>query len=153
MNGPVTVSWNIIGNNNRFTLADDANGKLLKQREITGSGSAKLSGTGALHLNLLVDQGAAKPKEYALSQNYPNPFNPSTHFLASLPQTSHLEIMVYNVLGQKVTTLVDEVKEAGNYTITWNGTTQSNTMAASGIYFVRMTADKFTAVRKIVMMK
>jgi flagellar hook assembly protein FlgD len=103
--------------------------------------------------------GGTMPKEFALSQNYPNPFNPSTKLEVSLPQAAYLDVAVYNILGQKVTTLVNEMRDAGYQTVTWNGTTQGGTNVASGIYFVRMNAtpvsggEGFNAVRKIMLMK
>ena len=88
-----------------------------------------------------------------MGQNYPNPFNPTTQFVVGLPEVSRLEVAVYNVLGQKVTTLVDELREAGYHTITWNGTGREGLAASSGVYFVKMKAGSFTGIRKIMMMK
>ncbi|MBI4811768.1 MAG: T9SS type A sorting domain-containing protein [Ignavibacteriales bacterium] len=95
----------------------------------------------------------ALPTRFGLSQNYPNPFNPSTKFEVMLPHSSHLQVAVYNLLGQKVATLVDEVRSAGTYTITWNGTTSYGTVANTGVYFVKMQTDKFSSVRKVLLVK
>jgi hypothetical protein len=93
------------------------------------------------------------PAKYALSQNYPNPFNPTTRFNVSLPEAAHLKVEVFNIVGQKIATVLSEERQAGNYSITWNGTTQSGAPATSGVYLVRMQAGKFSAVRKVVLMK
>ncbi len=98
------------------------------------------------------------PTRFALEQNYPNPFNPSTTMRFAVQQASHTDISVYDVLGRKVATLVSQELTPGFYNATWNGTDQSGRIAASGIYFVRMTADAgnaktFTAMQKIMLLK
>jgi hypothetical protein len=93
------------------------------------------------------------PTTFGLSQNYPNPFNPTTRFNISLPEAAHIEVDVYNVVGQKIATILSEERAAGNYSITWNGTSQAGAPATSGVYFVRMQAGKFSAVRKVLLMK
>jgi hypothetical protein len=90
----------------------------------------------------------AIPKAYALTQNYPNPFNPSTEISFDLPQASHVNLTIYNVLGQKVQTLVDEQREAGSYTVTWDASPYS-----SGVYFYRISADNFSNTKKMLMLK
>jgi hypothetical protein len=152
-NSPLTVEWNIVNKGDRrFVLADAENGKVMKTRELTAKGNMILAKSGSFNLNLRVSNGIAKPKEFSLSDNYPNPFNPTTSFQVALPYTANLQIAVYNLLGQKVASLVDESRDAGTYTVIWNGLTQEGP-AATGIYFVRMNADKFTAVKKIMLMK
>jgi len=152
-NAPLTVTWNIVNRGDRhFVLADEENGKTMKSRELLGNGSFILGRSGSFGLALHVTAGAGIPKEFALSDNYPNPFNPSTSFQVALPLQSRLQMAVYNVLGQKVASLVDEVREAGTYTVVWNGLANDGP-AATGIYFVRMNADKFSAVRKIMLLK
>lgn len=148
---PLSVSWNMVNEKGyRFTLANESNGKRVS---LTRSGTApmKLSGEGKLVLK--VEGGNALPESYSLGQNYPNPFNPTTRFRVALPQTGHVEISVFNILGQKVSTLVNEVRDAGYHTITWNGTGYDGSPAASGIYFVRMNADKFVSVQKVMLLK
>ncbi len=91
------------------------------------------------------------PKEFSLNQNYPNPFNPATIIEFAVPVASHVEVSVFNVLGQKVTTLVNEDMPAGNYDVKWD-TQKAN--AASGIYFYRMTADdKVLDTKKMMLLK
>ncbi len=91
------------------------------------------------------------PKEFALNQNYPNPFNPATTVEYAVPIASHIDVSVFNVLGQKVTTLVNEDKAAGIYDVQWD-TQKSN--AASGIYFYRLTADdKVLDTKKMMLLK
>jgi hypothetical protein len=72
------------------------------------------------------------PGEYCLHQNYPNPFNPVTRIQYQLPMMSRISVKVFNILGQEITTLIDEEQEAGSYSIQWNAT------VPSGIYFCQM---------------
>lgn len=93
------------------------------------------------------------PTEFGLGQNYPNPFNPTTTFEFSLPVKSNVEIQVFNVLGQKITTLADQEYPAGVYQVTWDGTNDAGQQIASGIYFYSMKAGSFSETRKLMMVK
>jgi len=88
------------------------------------------------------------PDEYSLEQNYPNPFNPATTILFSLKQKGMTTLSVYNVLGQKVATLKNEVLEPGAYTVRWNAAGY-----ASGIYFYRLISGDFVKVKKMMLLK
>ncbi|MBI2418267.1 MAG: T9SS type A sorting domain-containing protein, partial [Ignavibacteriales bacterium] len=89
-----------------------------------------------------------KPMAYELSQNYPNPFNPSTTIKFGVPEKAEVSIVVFNHLGQKVADVMHEEKEAGYYTVNWNATNY-----ASGVYYYKLTAGKFNAVKKLILMK
>jgi hypothetical protein len=93
------------------------------------------------------------PKDFALGQNYPNPFNPSTSINYWLPQRSHVEIDIYNILGQKVTTLVNEDRPAGAHTAVWDGTDGSGGRVSTGIYLYRIEAGSFVESRKMLLLK
>ncbi len=93
------------------------------------------------------------PKTAALSQNYPNPFNPSTEIAFDLPTRTHVTLTVYNVLGQQVTTLVNEELAAGSYVADWDGRSSSGATAASGIYFYRLHSEQFSQTKKMVLLK
>ncbi|MCP4631732.1 MAG: T9SS type A sorting domain-containing protein [candidate division Zixibacteria bacterium] len=88
------------------------------------------------------------PEKYALSQNYPNPFNPSTNISFSLPRASFVNLNVYNLLGQKVTTLFNGKLEAGYHAYTWDATN-----VASGIYFYRMQSHNYSVTKKMLLLK
>jgi flagellar hook assembly protein FlgD len=103
-----------------------------------------------------VNATKALPKTFSLSQNNPNPFNPSTTISYEVPESSgsvKVVVAVYNIRGQKVITLVDGLKEAGQYSINWNGRDENGRRVSSGVYFYRMNAGDFTAVRKMVIVK
>jgi len=90
----------------------------------------------------------AIPTEWALDQNYPNPFNPETKIAFALPKDGHVQLDVYNILGQKVATLADDNMPAGYHSVTWKADD-----VASGIYFYRLKADEFTQTRKMTLLK
>jgi hypothetical protein len=148
-NVPLTISWNIKdGSGKSFVIGDYNNGKTLKTKELSGNGSVMFTKSGSSRLNVKVLNGGTLPKEFSLSESYPNPFNPSTRLQVGMPKTARLQVLVYNLLGQKVATLVDEVREAGYQTVEWNASS-----VASGVYFIRMNADAFSSVRKVMLMK
>ena len=93
------------------------------------------------------------PEKYGLFQNYPNPFNPSTTILYNLPASSHVMLEVINSLGQRVKLLVNEIKPAGEYAVSWNGTDKNGDKVASGIYFYRLKAGEYSATRKMVLVR
>ena len=88
------------------------------------------------------------PKEFALQQNYPNPFNPSTVIRYKLPVDSKVTLKVFNILGQEVSTLVDEVQDAGYKSVEWNSTNSVSNTLASGIYLYRLNAVSIADVNK-----
>jgi hypothetical protein len=95
----------------------------------------------------------AKPTSFLLSQNYPNPFNPTTNFKFTLPQACHVKIEIFNILGQKVKTLVDEDMRSGVYLADWDGKDQRGAEASSGIYFYRIRAGEFSDIKRMVLLK
>jgi hypothetical protein len=88
------------------------------------------------------------PREYALKQNSPNPFNPSTLIAYELPKQSFVTIRVYDILGQEVVTLINELQEAGYKTVRFDAGN-----FASGVYFYQLKAGSFTSVKKMLLMK
>ncbi|MCX6639057.1 MAG: SBBP repeat-containing protein [bacterium] len=88
------------------------------------------------------------PEDYTLEQNYPNPFNPMTMLKLGLPQAGNVNLAVYNMMGQKVATLVDGWRHGGYHHIAWDASG-----LAAGIYFCRVRVGDFTATKKLVVMK
>jgi hypothetical protein len=89
------------------------------------------------------------PEEYDLAQNFPNPFNPSTVITYSLPRAEPVRLVVYNLLGQEVRTLVDGVRPAGSHTVRWDGTDNHGLRVAAGVYLYRLYAGSQTLTRKM----
>jgi predicted extracellular nuclease len=92
--------------------------------------------------------GMLKPSEFKLNQNYPNPFNPVTKIEYELTVSNYTELKIFNLLGQKVSTLVSEKQAAGKYSIEWIATNQP-----SGVYYYQIISGKFKQVRKMVLMR
>jgi hypothetical protein len=93
------------------------------------------------------------PLSFKLDQNYPNPFNPSTTIKFAIPRTSNISIAVYDILGSFVTKLAQEELMPGSYAVTWDGKDQYGNELSSGIYFVRLDAETFSATNKMVLMR
>ena len=98
--------------------------------------------TGVAQMNSTV------PDKFELYQNYPNPFNPSTTIKYDISKQSRVKIEIYDILGRKVATLVDESQKAGSYKTVWNAA-----HIASGIYFYRLQADSFSETKKLALLK
>jgi flagellar hook assembly protein FlgD len=95
-------------------------------------------------------------ESYNLSQNYPNPFNPVTviQYAVSGKQTPILvSLKIYNILGQKVKTVVDESQKAGNYEVVWDGKDDKGNDVSSGIYFYTLISGDFSTSRKMTFLK
>jgi hypothetical protein len=90
---------------------------------------------------------------YELSQNYPNPFNPSTFIQYSIPQESHVQIDVFNIIGQRITTLVNGIKKPGNYEISWNASNLSSGVYIYSIKAIGNTGQTFFAIKKMMLLK
>jgi len=120
----------------------NANGKILyRLKQIDRNG--KFSYSQAVEVTI-----ANAPKEFSLDQNYPNPFNPSTVISYQLPITNHVTLKVYDAIGREVATLVNEVKEAGSYSATFNASKLS-----SGIYFARLQQSSNSRMMKMNLIK
>jgi hypothetical protein len=97
--------------------------------------------------------GDGLPKTFELGQNYPNPFNPSTRIQYGLPHDGNISLMIYNVLGQRVRSLVNETRPAGRYEVTWDGKDDQGRSVGSGLYFYRLETGQFALVQKMLMLK
>jgi flagellar hook assembly protein FlgD len=89
----------------------------------------------------------------ALKGNYPNPFNPETSIFYSVKGDAKVNVTIYNLLGQKVKTLVNGNTKSGNHSIKWNGKDDAGRNVTSGVYFYRMEAGKYTSTQKMILMK
>lgn len=96
----------------------------------------------------IVEQEPQVPNQFTLLQNYPNPFNASTIIRYSLPVKSDVQLDIYNILGQRVTTLFEGIQQAGEHRITWNATN-----LPSGVYFARLNSIEYSETIKMVLLK
>jgi hypothetical protein len=99
------------------------------------------------------DGSEALPKEFALYQNYPNPFNPETQVTFDLPARANVSLSIYNMLGQRVRTLVNDTKPAGTHIIRWDGLNNHGVRVSSGVYIYTIRAGDFVQSKKMTFMK
>ena len=99
------------------------------------------------------DQQTSVPEHFELKQNYPNPFNPQTVIPYYLPKQSRVSLKIYNICGQEVKILVDEVQASGNKSISWDGTNMDNRLVNSGFYIYKLTVDGVSLYRKMLLIK
>jgi len=112
------------------------------------------TGEGArVRLSALSSDALGLPQAFALKQNYPNPFNPSTNVAFELPSDGHVNLSIYNVLGQKVRTVTDQHYPAGRWEVEWNGADDNGDRVATGIYFYRLTMGDEVRTRKMMLLK
>ena len=88
-----------------------------------------------------------------LAPNYPNPFNPVTTINYSLPEPTHVKLVIYDTQGRRVKTLINEVQEAGSQSIRWDATDENNSEISSGVYFCKLDAGTASATMKLLLLK
>ena len=124
-----------------FVDSPNKNGKIsYRLKQVDFDGSCEYSNTIEVDLNM--------PVEFALAQNYPNPFNPVTTINYSLASKEKVDLKIYNILGKQVFSLVNEMQDAGNYTVKFDASKLS-----SGVYFYELNAGSFSAKKKMVLLK
>lgn len=99
---------------------------------------------------LAVDEKLMIPIEYALAQNYPNPFNPETRIHYDLPESGHVRLVIYDILGRELVQLVNTYQGPGRYDILWKGEDASGLPVSSGIYFYQLKSGSFLETKKMV---
>ena len=102
---------------------------------------------------VLEEHTGAVPDVFALDQNFPNPFNSSTVISFNLPTFSDATLTVYNLVGQKVATLLDDTRAAGTYTVRWDGRDDAGQTLASGMYLYRVRAETQAITRKLLILR
>ena len=122
-------------------------------------GSFTLSGEGRVDVpasdSYVLTKGgiSSTPEAFSLGQGYPNPFNPDTKIDYMIANAGNVNIIVYDMLGREVKTLVSGYHTPNAYSITWNGTTNEGKMVPSGVYFYHMTTGDFSEVNKVMLLK
>jgi len=147
---PITISWKMAGEMKQEHLRVEN-----EEVELRGNGEKRISNPDSrVSLRLSASSEKELPKTFALYQNYPNPFNPSTTIRYDLPVKSTVSMRIYNLLGEEVRTLVDEVEDAGFRSFEWDASSY-----ASGVYFYRIEAREVEGslhlvdVKKLVLVK
>jgi hypothetical protein len=98
-------------------------------------------------------QNAVVAKEFTLANNYPNPFNPSTTINFTVPKASDVTLTIYNTLGQRIATLVDENMAQGSHSVVWNGRNDAGQTAPTGLYFYTLRSDQTSITKKMLLVK
>jgi immune inhibitor A len=99
------------------------------------------------------DFSETHPSEYQLRQNHPNPFNPSTRIEYTVPRDGQVKLEIFNLLGQRIRTLVDEGQKRGSYSVGWDGADEDGTFVPTGVYLYRLRADDFEGTNKMILLK
>ncbi len=121
----------------------------------TGWAYVLLGGTGIAKRKTpeMIENAAVIPDEYCLHQNYPNPFNPTTHIQYDLPKAGHITMIIYDMMGRKVSTIVDGFRSSGTYVVEWNAVDSLGRRLPSGIYLCRMQSGSYVRTIKIMLMR
>ena len=93
------------------------------------------------------------PEQFALHYNYPNPFNPSTTISYDLPEQAQVTLSIYDLLGKKIKTLVNQSQDAGKNIVVWDGTDNLGRQVSGGVYLYQIQAGEFTQTRKMLLLK
>jgi len=113
----------------------------------------KAVGEAKVHTTVKENDQVSLPTKFALHQNYPNPFNPITTIKYELPKATWVELVIYNILGQKVKELVNEHQDPGVYSINWDGRSQEGVIVASGIYLYMIRTPQLSQTKKMIILK
>ena len=143
-NDSLTVTVGVYGTEEGFTIAENLE---------LQSGDLTLTVQIGVGVEVSVDESGLTPFEFALHQNYPNPFNPVTNIQFDLAENSDITVSIFNIMGQKVATLVDGNMDAGIYHIKWNGLSDHGIALSSGMYFYKMKSPTFHSIKKLVLVK
>ena len=143
-----------------FFLDDNSYGSSIQNEGDANGGTLMFT---ALDINMQYDVADhiivnTNPNEVSASNassmyNYPNPFNPTTTISYQVKKAGYINIEVFNITGQKVTTLVDENREKGTHNVVWNGKDSNGNSVASGVYFYKLKNGRYTTTKKMILMK
>lgn len=103
--------------------------------------------------DVVAEVATSIPQTLQLFQNFPNPFNPTTTILYELPRASQVEVTIFNLLGEKIRTLVNQPQPAGQHQLLWDGRDENEMPVPSGVYFYRMRAGEFVQTQKMILMQ
>jgi hypothetical protein len=134
-----------------FFVFGDVNGDAMPEVCISDGDSLFLYSTPVTSVGQANEENL--DSKFIVNQNYPNPFNPQTTISYYLPKRSNVDLCIYNIIGQKVKTLLDGFQTAGFQSVTWDGTNRNGEQVASGIYFYRVKTDYSEETKKMVLLR
>jgi len=144
LNDSISVQIGVYGTDDNFTIAEDI---------VIASDNSELTVQIGVGVEVAIDESGLTPFEFALHQNYPNPFNPETNIQFDVAENSDVNVSIFNIMGQKVATLVNGNMDAGIYHIKWNGLSDKGIALPSGMYFYKMKSSEYQSVKKLVLVK
>ena len=152
-NSFVSISNSTSGESASFIVPNEVGKELHIILTVTDNGSPNLESYARIIFKIdgvtsIEDQSSFKPEKFMLSNNYPNPFNPSTNIKFQIPQQGHVTITVFNLLGQRVATLINKDMNTGTYTVSFEGSG-----LASGVYIYQMKSGTYIESKKFVLLK
>lgn len=155
---PIIVDWKIKQRKYSYALTGGTAKASFTIALLADSGAISIADSTLTELRLLTRPAEELPGSFALFQNYPNPFNATTTVMFTLPVLSTVDLSVYNILGQRVRTLIQEERHAGRYSMEWDGRGDPGQMLGSAVYFVVFTAtgtdgSSFKQAYKTVLLK
>lgn len=148
-NAAYSPLWSVnIYDNNDFNMVSDLQSALMSNILVTGAANVNCPVVLNESLTFVEQDDNIHPDSYSLSQNYPNPFNPSTTIKFSILSNEFVSLKIYNVIGEQVAELVNELLSAGNYFVNWNAENFS-----SGIYFYTLSTNNFIETKKMILLR
>ncbi|KAA3613832.1 MAG: T9SS C-terminal target domain-containing protein [Calditrichaeota bacterium] len=108
---------------------------------------------GTFHETTAIEEAMKVPNQISLAQNYPNPFNPETTIRYSIPNQSHTKLEIFNLLGQRITTLVNKTVAEGGHSIRWQGKDDAGNVVPSGVYVYKLQNQGYIKSKKLILMK
>ncbi|MDC1038378.1 choice-of-anchor J domain-containing protein [Candidatus Marinimicrobia bacterium] len=144
LNDSISVQIGVYGTDDNFTIAEDI---------VVASDNTELTVQIGVGVEVAIDESGLTPFEFALHQNYPNPFNPETKIQIDVAEKSHVTVSIFNIMGQKVATLVNGTMDMGIYQIKWSGLSDQGNALPSGMYFYEMKSATYHSVKKLVLVK
>jgi hypothetical protein len=153
------------GNVRAFVLdfqADADDEELMVEWTVTANHDEAFGGWGNVTLRAaavasefldIEDRQSLIPSNYQLDQNYPNPFNPSTTINFAIPKTDKVSLIIYDLVGRNVKTLINDELASGTHIVTWNGTDDAGNIVPSGVYFYKLQTGTFSETRKMMLLK
>ncbi len=115
--------------------------------------SEGIDGTFTVTTEVDVDPESLLPNKYALYQNFPNPFNPITYIQYDLPEQTYVLVVIYDLMGRKVSTLINDIQNPGKYKVLWDGINSYGKLSASGVYIYQLQTQNTVMTKKMVFIK
>jgi len=143
-NDSISVKIGVYGTDDGFTTTENL---------LITSDNTELTVQIGVGVEVAIDDSGITPFEFALHQNYPNPFNPETNIQIDVAEKSHVSLAIFNIMGQKVATLVNGNMDVGIYHIKWTGLSDQGNALPSGMYFYEMKTPAYHSVKKLVLVK